>query len=218
MFFGELPTGGRRSRYEEFDLGPDDDSLPTGDDSNDDADFEELTLDTDTDASTTQRPTVNASTRPPFISTQNIYKVSKSTKSKSLKRSSSSAATMVAQPLLEIRLSKAASKTFGTEKQFNDVNAFRYITELFDQYEWNVDEIRDDISASCASDLETFLDALANGKAWATKGKCAPIFQILQLLCGFGDGLDGWIFIDVFISALRQLQQNSKIPPSAWSI
>lgn len=194
MFFAQLTTGGRRSRYEEFDLGPDDDSLSTDDDSNDDADFEELTLDTDTDGSTTQRPTLNASTRQPFISTQNIYKITKSKKSKSLKRSSSSAATMLAQPLLEIRLSKATSKTFGTEKQFNDVNAFRYITELFDQYEWNADEIRDDISGRCASDLDTFVDALVNGKAWATKGKCAPIFSLTRSTMA---SMAGYLFISL---------------------
>lgn len=166
-----MQIGGRRSRYEEFDL---DEPLPTDDDSigADDASFEELTLDTDTDATSTQRPAATASTRPPFISTQNIYKITKSTKSKSLKRSSSAATTAIEQPLLEIRLSKATSKTFGTEKQFNDVNAFRYITELFDQYQWNADDVRDDISGRCANDLDTFLRALIDGKAWATKGMC----------------------------------------------
>lgn len=168
-------AGGRRSRYEEFDLGFDD-ALPTGDDATDDADFEELTLDTETDAtSSTHRPTT-PSTRPSFVSTQNIYKITKSTKSKSLKRSSTRA-TAVAQPLLEIRLSKATSKTFGTEKQFNDVNAFRYITELFDQYQWNADDVRDDISGRCASDLDAFIHGLVDGKAWATKGKCIWYMQ-----------------------------------------
>lgn len=141
-----------------------------------DVSFEELTLDTDTDATSTSRPTAIASTRHPFVSTKNIYKITKSTKSKSLKRSSMSSSSgttaLDAQPLLEIRLSKASSKTFGTEKQFNDINAFRYITELFDQYQWNVDDVRDDISGRCASDLDTFVHALVDGKAWATKGKC----------------------------------------------
>lgn len=170
-----MTLGGRRSRYEEFDLGLDD-ALPTGDDdlsdeSDEDDAFEELTL--DADATSSHRPMAIASTRQPFVSTQNIYKITKSSKSKSLKRSSSGAGMMAAaQPLLEIRLSKASTKTVGTEKQFNDVNAFRYITELFDQYQWNANDVRDDISGRCASDLDTFLHALADGKAWAAKGKC----------------------------------------------
>lgn len=190
-----MTTGGRRSRYEEFDL---DEPLPTDDDANDDASFEELTLDTDPDATSTVRPVVTASTRQPFISTQNIYKITKSTKSKSLKRSSSGTAAVLAQPLLEIRLSKPTSQTFGTEKQFNDVNAFRYITELFDQYQWNADDVRDDISSRCASDLDTFIRALVDGKAWATKGKCSPVQNVnIFSLVLFRPALDDWMFISL---------------------
>lgn len=151
--------------------------MPTSDgESDDDGDdnddgFEGLTL--DADVASMQPPVVTASTRQPFVIAQNIYKITKSSKSKSLKRSSMGTSMSAAQPLLEIRLSKAASKTFGSEKQLNDVNAFRYITELFDQYQWNVDDVRDDIDGRCASDLDAFLRALLGGKAWATKGKRA---------------------------------------------
>lgn len=74
------------------------------------------------------------------------------------------------QALSEIRLSKPSVETVGSAGELNDVNAYRYITELFDQYEWNVDDVRDNISGRCASDLDTFLQALADGKGWAIKG------------------------------------------------
>lgn len=119
-------------------------------------------------------------------STQNIFKVSKPNKSKSMKHMPTAIAEAVVsamppqppQALLEIRLSKAPPMSSSPyEKEFINAHSFLYVTELYDQYEWNADELRHVLSRECASEMYVFLEALVRGKTWAAKGKFGFCFH-----------------------------------------
>ena len=75
------------------------------------------------------------------------------------------------QPLLEIRLNKSPPMSPRNEKQFINSQSFRFISNLYDQYEWDANELRKVLSPRCSSDMYVYLDALAKGKIWAAKGK-----------------------------------------------
>lgn len=129
---------------------------------------------------------INATATP--TPTQNILKISKPNKSKSIKHMpiataeavvSASAPPQPPQPLLEIRLSKQPPMTSSAiEKEFINSHSFPFITELYDQYEWNADELRHVLSRKCASEMYVFLEALERGKTWAAKGKLCDIFSL----------------------------------------
>ncbi|XP_031632725.1 uncharacterized protein LOC116346685 [Contarinia nasturtii] len=112
---------------------------------------------------------------------QNILKISKSNKSKSIKRLAVGSATVsdaapppqLPQALLEIRLNKSPPMSPPNEKQFIKSQSFRFITNLYDQYEWDADELRKVLSPRCASDMYVYLDALIKGKIWAAKASDA---------------------------------------------
>lgn len=180
-----------RSRYLETDL----DELPEASDNEqddinvndqlewpDDANqFEELTLNDDENIET--QPSIQARSwneNSPNIGsresitaapTHNILKLTKSNKSKAMKRVAAAPPPQSPQALLEIRLNKSLPPmSTENEKQFINSQSFRYITNLYDQYEWDADELRLVLSRKCASDMDVYLDALARGKIWAAKG------------------------------------------------
>lgn len=101
--------------------------------------------------------------------TQNILKISKPNKSKSMKRLAASP-PQLPQPFLEIRLNKSPPMSTTNEKQFINSLSFRYIANLYDQYEWDANDLRNVLSPRCASDMYVYLDALAKGRVWAAKG------------------------------------------------
>lgn len=190
-----------RSRYLETDL--DDFSLPEANveqtDVNvndqlawpDDAsEFEELTLDDDDGIKSTvnmqarswtqDSPSVESaheaeSISPSPISTHNILKISKPNKSKSMKRLAAAPPPHLPQALLEIRLNKSPPLSTANEKQFINSHSFRYISNLYNQYEWDANDLRNVLSPRCASDMYVYLDALVKGKIWAAKGKMSTI-------------------------------------------
>lgn len=172
---------------------------------NDNSKFEELSLDDEDDVDSTDsnehgyaskndkfhfdddssqsNEQTEKSVKPPLASSgggsQNIFKVTKPNKSKSIKRL---APPPPPQALHEIRLNKSPSTLSTTnEKRFINANSFRYITNLYDQYEWNADDLRNGLSRKCASDMDLFLTELANGKTWAAKGKKYSSFFSLSL-------------------------------------
>lgn len=147
--------------------------------------FEELTLneDDDDDKSTSSIESRRWTKDSPSIeslhaesitaspaATQNIFKISKPNKSKSMKRLAA-APPQLPQALLEIRLNKSPPVSTTNEKQFINSLSFRYIANLYDQYEWDADDLRNVLSPRCASDMYVYLDALAKGRVWAAKGK-----------------------------------------------
>lgn len=186
-----------RSRYLETDL----DELPEASDNEqddvnvndqlewpDDANqFEELTLNDDENIET--QPSIQARSwneNSPNIGsresitaapTHNILKLTKSNKSKAMKRVAAAPPPQSPQALLEIRLNKSPPPmSTENEKQFINSQSFRYITNLYDQYEWDADELRVVLSTKCASDMDVYLDALARGKIWAAKGNDFSFF------------------------------------------
>ncbi|XP_055297842.1 uncharacterized protein LOC129566166 isoform X2 [Sitodiplosis mosellana] len=124
---------------------------------------------------TKESPAIESITSSP-VATHNILKISKSNKSKSMKRLVATATApppLQPQPLLEIRLNKSPSVSPRNEKQFINSKSFRYISNLYDQYEWDADELRKVLSPRCSSDMYVYLDALAKGKIWATRASDA---------------------------------------------
>lgn len=181
-----------RSRYLETDL----DELPgVSDEEQDDVNvndqlewpddanqFEELTLNDD-DGNIESQPNMqarswngnsqNIESRESIsvAPTHNILKLTKSNKSKAMKRVAAAPPPQSPQALLEIRLNKSPPPmSTENEKQFINSQSFRYITNLYDQYEWDADELRMVLSEKCGSDMDVYLDALARGKIWAAKG------------------------------------------------
>lgn len=186
-----------RSRYLESDLNFNDDELPadindeqqSNDNINDqlmwpsDANkFEELTLNEEIDGLRTANtenqewtidsPTSEAYDRStkPISNTGNIFKVNKSNKSKSIKRLAIQSA-IAPQALLEIRLNRSPPMSDTNAKQFINANSFRYIINLYDQYEWNIDYMRNGLSDKCVTEMDDYLNALRRGATWAAKGK-----------------------------------------------
>lgn len=183
-----------RSRYLETDL----DELPEAshdeqDDVNvndqlewpDDANqFEELTLNDDENIESQPNiqarswnenlPNIESRESITPAPTHNILKLTKSNKpnkSKAMKRVAAAPPPQSPQALLEIRLNKSPlPMSTENEKQFINSLSFRYITNLYDQYEWDADELRLVLSEKCARDMDVYLDALARGKIWAAKG------------------------------------------------
>lgn len=188
-----------RSRYLETDLNFNDDlpfgSIEAADNSgednvndqvswaNDNSRFEELTLDDEEDEHhesngddddkfrLTNSDIPDGGTRKSIIplatGSQNIFKVSKPNKSKSIKR----LAPPQPQALLELRLNKSPVLSTALEKRFIKANSFHHITQLYDQYEWNADDLRNGLSRKCASDMDVYLHELTGGKTWAARGK-----------------------------------------------
>lgn len=109
-------------------------------------------------------------TKTPSIGTHNILKLTKTNKSKAIKRVAVASPPQMPQALLEIRLNKSPMMSTANERQFINSQSFRYITNLYDQYEWDADELRNILSPKCASDMDVYLDALNMGKIWAAKG------------------------------------------------
>lgn len=184
-----------RSRYLETGLGDFNDNLPIlpqsdvdiNFDVNDqiewpsDAGFEDLTLD-DINDDNKKSPEIIQSrswtlessksmheiiTLAP-VSTHNILKISKSNKPKSIKRLA--APLQSPQALLEIRLNKSPLMSSTNRKQFINSQSFQHITNLYNQYEWNADELRTVLSSMCSSNMYVYLNALVSGKIWAAKG------------------------------------------------
>lgn len=133
--------------------------------------FEELSLNDETEEFLSSSNEMTTSTSTPTSNqwTQNIYKVTKPNKSKGKRPLKASAP----QPMHAIRLTKESESSLplDDEKPFIDREIFHIITELFDQFKWNMDIVRDKISVLCANDLEVYLRALVDGKTWAAKGK-----------------------------------------------
>lgn len=101
---------------------------------------------------------------------QNILKISKPNKSKSMKRLAAAPPPPTPQALLEIRLSKSVPTSPTYDKQFINPYSFRYMTDLYDQYEWDADELQMVLTKKCANDMDVYLDALVQGRTWAAKG------------------------------------------------
>lgn len=112
------------------------------------------------------------------IPAQNILKISKPNKSKSMKRLTVAQPPLSPQALQEIRLNKSPTMLNSNGKQFINSNSFRYITDLYDQYEWDVDSFRSNLGTKCASDMDVYLYALNSGKTWAARGKYKKKKQI----------------------------------------
>lgn len=182
-----------RSRYLETDLDESPETDVNVDDQLDwssDASFEELTLDEKVDGFggggeqsddemqarswlDDESPGVGSKESISLSSTaktatQNILKISKPNKSKSIKRLA--AAPPTPQALLEFRLSKTASVSTAFEEQFINSQSFHFITSLYDQYEWDANELQAVLTEKCANDMDVYLDALVHGKTWAAKG------------------------------------------------
>lgn len=129
-------------------------------------DFEELTLD---DEVGTKKSDVPHRQKNDF-DTQNIYKVAKPNKSKQLK-AMASASTSVTPRILHMSYNRKSMAMPGMrEKQFLHPKSFEYITQLYDQYQWNVSDFSSMVSPKCTKNMDVFLSALQHGRTWASKG------------------------------------------------
>lgn len=158
------------NKFEELTLDDEDDDDDDEDNNNDDDDNEKSPAKIQS-RSWTKESTAESITSSP-AGTQNILKISKSNKSKSIKRLAlTGPLPQQPQPMLEIRLNKSPSMSFRNEKQFINSQSFRYISNLYNQYQWDANELRKVLSPRCSSDMYVYLDALAKGKIWAARGK-----------------------------------------------
>lgn len=117
--------------------------------------FEEFTLDDVTSTNDGRRKGTDDNQE------ENVYRVAKS-KSKPIAN---------AAVIRNSRTSMYRPWTNGS------VTSFQMLTEMYDQYRWNINNIMGNVSNKCGLDMQIYLNALNNEVEWALKGK------LFNLIC-----------------------------------
>lgn len=150
------------NKFEEFDLKNDDDQLPSDDFSDG---FQELSLD---DALENSKETsADKLMQKDKIATHkdhNIYKIARSNKAKTVK-------SVRIEPIKSTAtIGNNAILTTEVLSSGNNGSIFNHITNMYDQFQWNINDITKSVGQKCANDMMVYLKSLERGQSWALKG------------------------------------------------
>lgn len=157
----EPPSLTATNKFEEFDLKSDDEQLP----SDDFADgFQELSLDDALENSKETSDKALQKDKMPLHKDHNIYKIARSSKAKMMK-------SVRVEPVKSTAtIGNNAILTTEVLSSGNNGSIFNHITNMYDQFLWNINEIKNSVGTKCANDMQVYLKALERGQSWALKG------------------------------------------------
>ncbi|XP_037936146.1 uncharacterized protein LOC119670101 [Teleopsis dalmanni] len=99
------------------------------------------------------------------------------------------------------------ANTNATAESLHAVNVFQILTNLYDQFYWQISEIRTKVSTGCGLEMQAYLTALQGNYEWAQKAYDASGRYRGQIL--FGN--DKWLGQKTFCYELnRQLQPEER--------
>lgn len=110
--------------------------------------FEELTLEEESSTNKANYKVVDDN-----VNRRNVYRVAKNKTKPSVNVIVSDNSTLLYRPWRD-----------------GSLKSFQIITEMYDQYRWNIDSIVSNVSNKCGLDMQIYLNALNNEVEWALKG------------------------------------------------